>query len=309
MKYPLKQYFINISLTMMFVVSCTIIVSDVENLFDPQDPDYVPPETMIISGPSEDDTLNVNNITFTFRHAENIYWPDSLNSNTIPHEIQYMFRIDYSNWSPWTSGYQVIDNNYTFWSYDSMTGIHTITIENLEDGEHYLEVKSKYPTQIIEENWPAIDFQINVESGPEIFIYPGHSYIETGETFNIYVSLQDVVDLMGIYFDLNYDPTVLNYSTYFIGSNAEGFLTQSDGHLITFIEEDTLNGRIEFDLAIAGGNVSGVSGSFNLINFIFTHIDSATTYTEIVLGSGSTARDIYNNSVLQRIQSGIITVW
>jgi hypothetical protein len=114
---------------------------------------------------------------------------------------------------------------------------------------------------------------------------------------------------MGIYFDLNYDPTVLNYSTYFIGSNAEGFLTQSDGHLITFIEEDTLNGRIEFDLAIAGGNVSGVSGSFNLINFIFTHIDSATTYTEIVLGSGSTARDIYNNSVLQRIQSGIITVW
>jgi hypothetical protein len=66
MKYPLKQYFINISLTMMFVVSCTIIVSAVENLFDPQDPDYVPPETMIISGPSEDDTLNVNNITFTF---------------------------------------------------------------------------------------------------------------------------------------------------------------------------------------------------------------------------------------------------
>ena len=41
--------------------------------------------------------------------------------------------------------------------------------------------------------------------------------------------------------------------------------------LINFIENDTQNGHFQLDLGVAGGAVTGVSGTGNIVRLIFEH--------------------------------------
>ncbi|MCH7762737.1 MAG: hypothetical protein IIB95_03220 [Candidatus Marinimicrobia bacterium] len=310
-KYPLKKYYLSFSIILMLVWSCigTDIVSDVENLFDPQDPDYVSPSTAIYSGPLDGDILDTNEVTFTFRHSNSLYWPDSSNALTrIPHKILYSFRVDSKNWSTRFSGDDIIQKNLSFWKYDTTTGMHTLTLTNLEDKLYTIEIRSQYPTNYSESNWPMVGFDVNVEDGPELFISPSHAYIDSGNTFFVYARLNDVVDFMGTHIELTYSVEDLKLINYFLEDDSNDFLLQSTGYIISFIESDTLTGNFTMDLGLAGGNVTGVTGSGTLIRFMFSHRGPIQDST-IELNETCTVRDVYNNSVLQRVQSGIVTIW
>ncbi len=308
-KYPLQKHYLSLSIVLMFVWSCTNIVSDVENLFDPQDPDYIAPSTGIFSGPLDGDILDTNEVTFTFRHSNSQYWPDSSNTLTrLPHEILYSFRVDNNSWSTWSSGDDILKKDLSFWTYDSTTGLHTVTITNLEDKHYTVEFRSQYPTNITERNWPRIGFDINGEGGTKLFISPSHTYIDSGNTFFVYTRLNDVVDFMGTHIELTYSTEDLKLENYFLEDDSTDFLLQSIGYIISFIKSDTLTGNFTMDLGLAGGNVTGVTGSGTLIRFKFSHRGPIRD-SMIELNEMCTVRDIYNNSVLQRVQSGIVTVW
>lgn len=311
LKYPLQKYYLTFSIILMLVWSCikTDIVPDIENLFDPDDPDYSAPSTAIISGPLNGDLFNSNEVTFTFRHSNSLYWPDSSNALTrIPHKILYSFRVDSRNWSTWFSGDDIIQKNLSFWKYDTTTGMHTLTLTNLEDKHYRIELRCKYPTNFTESNWPSIEFDINVEEGSELFISPSHAYIDSGNTFFVYARLNDVIDFIGTHIELTYSTEDLKLENYFLEDDSDDFLLQSDGYIISFIESDISGGTFTMDLAVAGGNVTGVTGSGKLIRFMFSHRGPIQDST-INLNETCTVRDVYNNSVLQRVQSGIITVW
>ena len=184
-KYPLKKYFLSFSIILMLVCSCTstVIVSDVDNLFDPKDPDYLSPSTAIYSGPLDGDLLDSNEVTFTFRHSNYLYWPDSSNTVTrIPHKILYSFRVDSKNWSTRFSGDDIIKKNISFWRYDTTTSIHTLTLTNLEDKHYTVEIRSQYPSNITERNWPRIEFDVNVLSSS----VKGHSIALTGSLAKVW---------------------------------------------------------------------------------------------------------------------------
>jgi len=308
-KYPLNKYYTCLSTILLLIWSCSAIVSDIENLFDPKDPNYAAPSTSIVSGPLDGDIVDSNEVVFTFRHSNSLYWPDSSNALTrIPHKILYSFRVDSKNWSTRFSGDDIMKKNLPFWKYDSLTGNHRLTLTNLEDKDYTVEIRSHYPTDIDERGWPRIEFNVNVEEGTELFISPGHAYIDSGKTFFVYLRLNDVVDFMGTHIELTYNPNDLKLENYALEDDSTDFLLQSIGYIISFIESDDQKGKFTMDLGLAGGNVTGVTGSGTLIRFVFTH-QGPIQDSIIKLKESCTVRDIYNNSVLQRVQSGIITVW
>ncbi len=293
----------------LYFCSCTIGVSEIDNLFDPQDPNYVSPSTAIFSGPLDDDILDSNIVVFSFRHSNNLYWPDSSNVLArIAHQILYSFRVDNRSWSSWHSGEDLLLTNLSFWSYDSTTGMHTIIISNLEDKHYSVEIRSQYPTNITEKNWPIINFDVNVSQGPELFISPGHAFIDSGSTFFVFARVNDVVDFMGAHIELAYPPNELKLINFFLEDNTNDFLLQNNGYVISMVESDTIAGTFIMNLGVAGGNNAGVTGSGKLVRFIF-YQSGPIVNSIIELSSLCTIRDIYNNSVLQRVQSGIITVW
>ncbi len=308
-KYPQKKHYLSLSTILLLIWSCTVIVSDVENLFDPKDPNYVAPSTTIFSGTLDGDILDSNEVTFSFRHSDSVYWPDSSNTLTrIPHKILFSFRVDNSSWSTWFSGDDILKKDFSFWTYDSTTGLHTLKITNLEDKHYSVELRSQYPTNYKESNWPRIEFDVNVEEGSELFISPSHAFVDSGSTFFVFVRLNDVIDFMGTHVELKYSTEDLKLENYFLEDDSNDFLMQSVGYIISFIDLDTLSGHFTMDIGTAGGNVSGVSGSGNLIRFLFSH-RGPIQESSVELSQTCTVRDIYNNSVLQRVQSGIITVW
>ena len=46
-----------------------------------------------------------------------------------------------------------MERQFDFWSFDTLTGLHVLELAYLEDINYQLEVMSKYPTNIQEENF------------------------------------------------------------------------------------------------------------------------------------------------------------
>ena len=66
--------------------------------------------------------------------------------------------------------------------------------------------------------------------------------------------------------------------------------------------------HFQIDLGIAGGSVTGVSGTGNIIRFVFEHIGEVGQ-RQILISSESNVRDVYNNSVVEHIFPGVVSIW
>jgi hypothetical protein len=297
-------------LVVLILLGCGIsnVTVGVDNLFDPQDPDYQPPNTEIVSGPTVGDVLDTTRVVFQWRHADPNYWPDTARSGNIPARIQYAYRLSGSNWSPWLSGEDLLTNPYSFWTYDSTTGIHTLVLDNLEDGQHSFEIRSKYPTNIEENSWPTQQFTIDHIPGTAFVLSPTHAYVDSGAAFITYARVVDVTDFMGLHLSLSYNTDDLALLDYSVASDSTDFLLQAGGQSIEFIENDSTAGLFRMDLTVAGGNVTGVTGTGNVVRFIFMHVGTGNE-TEINLQPESQVRDVYNQNVTQGLLGSKISIW
>ena len=78
--------------------------------------------------------------------------------------------------------------------------------------------------------------------------------------------------------------------------------------LINFVINDPQNGHFQLDLGLAGGSVTGISGTGNVVRLVFEHIGEIGQRT-ITISSESSVRDVYNNSVVQHIFPGVVSIW
>ena len=167
---------------------------------------------------------------------------------------------------------------------------------------------SKYPTNIQENEWPNISFMVDAFDGAELLISPGQVFADSGSVFYVNVKLIDVTDFMGIHLDVSYDNSFMQLQNYALESDSTDFLLQSAGHLINFIDNDINDGHFQLDLGVAGGAVTGVSGTGNIVRLIFEHT-GPRGQSVISISSESTVRDVYNNSVIEHIFSGVVSIW
>ena len=294
----------------LLVTSCDLF-TNVDNMFDPEHPDFRNPETFIISGPSDGEIVQSNTVVFSWIHADSTYHIDTLSTTNIAGRIEFSYRLTGRDWSEWQSGESLWYSPYTHWLYDESTGIHSLTLGPLADGPQLFEIRMKYPTEVFEYNWPMRSFTIDAMEGPALMVSPMQTYIDSGAAFYAHARVLDAVDLMGVNLKLQYDPTMLSIREYSLFDDSLDFLLQSYADYIndfTFITNDTLTGLFELSIGIAGGNFTGVSGSGALIQFTFDHIgERGNTAIEVL--DESTLRDINNTTTLNATGDGHVTVW
>ena len=295
---------------LLVVFSCGQLEVDIEvvNLFDPADANYSIPGTEVLDWPTEDHTIDSTSAVFTWRHSDPNYHFDATHEVDYAERIFYRYHLNTSIWSPWNSGEALLQQDLHFWTFDTLTGLHVLQLDYLEDIDYNFAVMSKYPTNIQEDDWPTISFTVDAFDGVELLISPGQVFADSGTVFYVNAKLIDVTDFMGIHLDVSYDNSFMQLLDYALESDSTDFLLQSAGHLINFIDNDTQNGRFQLDLGVAGGAVTGVSGTGNIVRLIFEHI-GPRGQSVISISSESTVRDVYNNSVIEHIFSGVVSIW
>ena len=149
---------------------------------------------------------------------------------------------------------------------------------------------------------------VDAFDGTELLISPGQVFADSGNVFFVNVKLIDVTDFMGIHLDVSYDNSFMQLQNYALESDSTDFLLQSAGQLINFINNNIDDGHFQLDLGVAGGSVTGVSGTGNIVRLIFEHI-GPRGQSVISISSESTVRDVYNNSVVEHIFSGVVSIW
>lgn len=306
-----------IKLTKYIYLSCGIFISlscdifvEYDNVFDPNDSRYVPPITEIIEAPAEGDTLSENNAFFQWRHADQNYWPDSLNNYRIPASIFYSYRINYKGWSPWVSGYDLLNEPRSYWAFDTTNGLHLFELTMMDDQDYMIEIKSQYPTNIIEEEWATRSFTVDALHGPALTVFPLASYSNPNDPFSISVKAEDLFQMMGLHILLDYEPEMLEMVTYNIESDEGEFLLESQAEYVTeftFVEHDTLQGIFDFNIALAGGDPDGISGSGTVIEFVF-YPKGIIGETSVVILPESTIRNIFNETTVNEIRSGLVVI-
>ena len=295
---------------LLVVYSCGQLEVDIEvdNLFDPTDADYSIPDTEVLDWPTVGHTINSTSAVFTWRHSDPNYHYDATHAVDYAERILYRYSMNASIWSPWYSGESLIQQDLGFWIFDTLTGLHVIELDYLEDIGYNFQVMSKYPTNIRENEWPNISFMVDAFDGTELLISPGQVFSDSGNVFFVNVKLIDVTDFMGIHLYVSYDNSFMQLQNYALESDSTDFLLQSAGQLINFINNNIDDGHFQLDLGVAGGAVTGVSGTGNIVRLIFQHI-GPRGQSVISISSESTVRDVYNNSVAEHIFSGVVSVW
>jgi hypothetical protein len=294
----------------LLVTSCDLF-TNIDNLFDPEHPDFRNPETFLLSGPSEGEIIQSNTVVFSWRHADSTYHVDTLSTSNIGGKIEYSYRLTGRDWSEWQSGESLWYSPYTQWIYDEYTGIHTLTLGPLEDGQQLFEVRMKYPTEVFEYNWPMRAFTIDAMEGPALMIAPMQTYIDSGAAFYTHVRILEAENLMGVNLKLQYDPSMLSLRNYSMFDDSLDFLLGSEPDFLndfTFITHDETTGIFDLSVGLAGGTFQGVTGTGALILLTFDHIGERGV-TTIDIMDESTIRDINNTTTLNDTGDGYVTVW
>ncbi|MFH1284666.1 MAG: lamin tail domain-containing protein [Candidatus Peregrinibacteria bacterium] len=125
-------------------------------------------------------------------------------------------------------------------------------------------------------------------SGPMVFISPENVSVENGEQFTVSVEVDQATDLYAYGFEINYDPTVLNYA-----SAAESNFLKAGG--ISTVFNAALEGGNEGTLIVGNARIvnppQGVDGSGKLVDVTFDVVGNDGSASALSFGSGSFLSD------------------
>jgi hypothetical protein len=122
-----------------------------------------------------------------------INWTGNEYATSFSYRLEPLSYIDtvetYTNWSNWDT-------------------LNTVTFTNLDEGNYTFYIKSRY-TVDNEEVPQKQNLTVNAISGSALRIYPKYQQIASGETFSMYVYIEDVVDLRGVELHLSYPFSII----------------------------------------------------------------------------------------------------
>ena len=140
--------------------------------------------------------------------------------------------------------YTDIVETYTNWSvWDT---VNTVTFVNLDDGSYNFHIKSRFTVEN-EEVSQSVNFIVDAIAGPALRIYPLYQRVSQGEIFNMYIYIEDVVDLGGLELHLS-SPSNASVSTMTAGSifsNSSIFfdtISSTDGTMELIATADNFTG-------------------------------------------------------------------
>jgi hypothetical protein len=203
-------------------ISCGADEFDPNNPIDPDNPDYIPPVVSIVSGVVLDQVVTTSSISVNYSGNES--------------SMLFRSKLDSNDWSGWVSSTNV-------------------TIDHLDEGDHEFLLQGKYTTgDTSEVIW--VPFAVDAVQGPSLLFFPRKSIQSVGDLVTLKVFAEEVFELAGTGFTLEYNPARIRIDAVrsgdiFIGSGTPIFLNQVD----------EVNGTIDISTAIWDGSGSTFSGT------------------------------------------------
>lgn len=257
----------------LLLLGCNLVQEDAppfDNPLDPDDPAFIPPETYIVSGPSEGETVNDHTVT--------IYWSGNAGVTA------YSYQLNGGGWSSWLS--------------DS-----SVTLSELDDGDYVFEVKGRYHITAEDETPEKRDFTIDAVQGPALKFFPRKVTMSQGTSFSLDLMTEDVTDVTAIYAEVQYNANILKLDSYSVLSDIGDYLV-TNGGTVSRITENT-SGSLKLNLVIVGGVPKGISGSGAVARLNFTV--TGTNSTQVKLSNACTLIDKNLNDIAlnQRVDCSV----
>ena len=216
---PIARLFLFLLFTLF--LSCTEEFVP-ENALDPDNPDYVPPIISIVSGPTEGQTLLTSSVVVEFSGNEE--------------SMLFRTRLDSSYWSGWISS-------------------QSVTLDYLDEGDHIFSLQGRYTTGDTSDVI-SIGFAVDAVGGPAFLFYPRRRTAATGQIVTFQILLEEVYNLAGAEFVLDYNPSKM-----VIEDVRQGDLFNTIGTPIFFSEINLGTGNLIITSAVWGGDDLGFTGT------------------------------------------------
>jgi len=191
-------------------------------------------------------------------------------------------------------------NRYSDWSeWDSLK---SVTLTYLDDGDYIFYLKSRYTTDI-EETVKSTEFTVDAIEGPALRIYPLYQQVKTGESFDLYIFAEDVVDFAGMELNLSYNSTLFTFNS----------LSQGTPLLNTsfFIDETSTSdgiGTIEIIAIALSEDFNSITGNTSLVKLTLG-ANQISQEDVLTINSSSVLRDQNNDPIeINSFINGIIEV-
>jgi hypothetical protein len=212
----------------LFLLGCEQISAPNEVLNNPLDTlssAFSQPVAIIISGPSESQTVTVPSVTFT--------WQGNAGAK------EFSYNCDAGGWSVWSAQ-------------------TSATLNYLDEGKHTFAVHARHHNGItIERNPPQIDFMVDAVKGPSLMFCPRRTSVLRWQTFTYDIKAEEVSFMYGTKMSIQYDPTYVTVT----GIIAGAMVNSNSGTSILLPTIDSIAHTITIEIATIGRTPKGVSGS------------------------------------------------
>jgi len=199
------------------------------NPLDPDNPIYVSPDVVIISGPTEAEVINTESVTITWQ------------GNESASEYSYMYdSYDWSDWSPEVS----------------------TSLGYLDEGSHLFKLKARSINGVTQEIPLELGFSVDAVSGPSAIVYPYLQRANPGDTLVYHIIAEEVTDLFAVEVNISIDDEYLELIDVIDGELIDGW----GGEVLRIQEVSDSNVSLSI-VAVEGVNDS-FSGTTSILSLV-----------------------------------------
>jgi hypothetical protein len=263
------RWFWIIPLLVIFACSPHQELTPPDNPLDPDNPDYEPPMATITSGQVNDSIITTESVTFTWE------------GNSITKDFSY--RFDNGEWSNWITE-------------------RTETFDYLDEIAHRFELRARGENDEVQEIPDVCDFTIDAVKGASLILFPYCQTSSVDDTLTVAVMLEEVTDILGAEFTLDYDPAGFQ----FIDSQTGTFADSLDAIGLQIVESDLVLGKISASITAAAGSARSFSGTASLLTLRLKAIKTGTF--ALTQGNGVLVDSNRQPSTINCLRNGIVNV-
>jgi hypothetical protein len=258
---------------LLIMFSCSEPDLELDNDYDPKNPDFVAPMTII---QYVDDVISENEIE--------IFW----DGNQV--DMEFQTRLDNGDWSDWSNR-------------------KSETFSYLDEGIHDIFVKGKYTSGTVEDYPDTVSFEVDAISNNSLRIHPLRTVTTSEETFFIDIIAEDINEnLAGAGITIKFSESLLSFAgdTLALGS----FFSENDDNIIYFYSIEKTVGDIYFHLDIATiDDAKFFNGTGSIATLELKALSTNNDAVIQFIGETTTMRKANNNEInINELVGGLIEI-
>ena len=212
------------------------------------------PDTEILSGPSEGEEIDSEEVRFTFA-GRNIEGP-----------VEFSYRITGEDWSPWSG-----ETDAVFGGLDESSLV----------GEYTFEVRSRSFAGDVDETPAERRFAVDAIRGPALWLRPRAAEVDVGAEVTLEIVAEEMVNLMLAHLFIGFDAVRLELADV---KASRAFWEQNGGELVWLVPAaDAVDGLVEVSAGVGTGDPPGVSGTGILGTLTFRAMAAGTARVTVDL--------------------------